>query len=221
MARRKNRLALIAAISVAAAIGVLATPSSALETTPPDIDLSSVDAGDAILSADAVELVASPDSVPTVTVETVIPTVSGAAPGQVGPSTPSCQFTVKVHVVKAKKSGTTTVTVQPALATAGCTLPNTYMDGQIVVYHNGTHFVSGGLDSCTFSTTNPCMNVASQTSGKCTSRSTGCNGSYWGVGSFDVSLVSGRFLVDGDAGCSYNSTTQIYHCSFTTNKVKV
>src|SRR5205823_979119 len=112
----------------------------------------------------------------------------------------------------------THVAVQPATGASACDLPNDYMDAQIVVKHNGNVMYTAPLASCTFSTSDPCMGATSQGSHSCSSS---CGGSYWGVATFDFSLVSGAALIGPDPECTFNSTTALYRCVFTGSKVKV
>jgi hypothetical protein len=200
------------------------SPALALSSAAPDVDLSSVDYGVAVSSADGIELLAtqqtaSANSVDPAPIQQIIDTGQIGSPGQVGPGAPACQFSVKVHLIKSKtKSGVVHVTVQPAVAAAACTLPNTHMDATVTVYHGSGAYFTAATTSCALSTTDPCMATQSSGSKSCTS---GCTGSWWGVGTFNISLVSGAFLVGQDPQCTFNSTTNNYHCVFTGNKVKM
>jgi len=219
---------------VVGAVCAMLTPAFALMSTPPDVDLSSVDAGVAVSSADGIEVVATQDmanpaSVDPPPIQQIVDTGQIGAPGQVGPGAPACQFSVKVHLIKSKtKSGVVHVTVKPALAVAGCSLPNSYMDATVTVNHGSGPYYTAPTGTCSLSATDPCMSAQSSGSTSCTSS---CTGYWWGVGTFDISLVSGAFLVGQDPQCTFSNassttgttsgSTNHYHCVFVGNKVKM
>jgi hypothetical protein len=207
-----------------AAATVFATlqPALALMSAPPDLDLSGVDAGVAVASADGIEVLATEQTADPSSIDSPPngqALDAAAAPGQVGPGAPACQFSVKVHLVKSTTpGGVVHVTIQPALAAVGCTLSNTHMDSDVTVYHTSTPYWTAPTGICSLGATDPCMSTQSQGSKSCSS---GCTGYWWGVGTFDISLVSGAFLVGQDSQCAFSSTTNVYRCRIVTNKVKM